>query len=84
MTKEEQRKWRIDGFLKRGDHHMNCLGLLAKIGIQSARLKGDRTFLYATDYAAVRQAIEEAEELGLPVSVARFDAGQSISTNDRQ
>jgi len=56
------------------DHHLLCLGLLAKIGISGYRVEEG-------DYLAIRQAIQLGQNLGLPVDVKRFDEGKAIHRN---
>jgi hypothetical protein len=58
------------------DHHLLCLGLLAKIGLD-ARAWGDTT-LERSDLIAIRKAIASGQNLGLPVEVSEYDAGRAI------
>jgi len=62
------------------DHHLLCLGLLAKIGIQAMESEPG-TQLSPSDYQAVREAIASAEEIGLPVKVSLFDARKPICSH---
>jgi hypothetical protein len=62
------------------DHHLLCLGLLAKIGIQ-ARSQNDPTSLPHPDLIAIRQAIASGQNLGLPIDVKEYDAGRPIHRN---
>lgn len=64
------------------DHHLLCLGLLAKIGIQS-KVPGDNTALETSDYRAIREAIACAQNLGLPVELSEYDASRPIHRNAR-
>jgi hypothetical protein len=50
-----------------------------KIYLQ-ARSQTDFTDLNAEDAAAIEQAIESAERMGMPVSVAKLRSGESIGT----
>lgn len=61
------------------DHHLLCLGTLASIAHDYREI--DRLCWPSEGhYKAIRQAIESAEKLGLPVSVKAFDEGKPIST----
>lgn len=56
--------------MNREDHHLLCLGLLAKIWKQAAR-PTDITNLTREDKQAIVEAIDCAESIGLPVSGAQ-------------
>jgi hypothetical protein len=47
------------------DHHLLCLGLLAKLGMDSR--KWGETTLEQSDLKAIREAIASGQNLGLPV-----------------
>ena len=68
--------------MTREDHHLLCLGLLAKLFNQS-RDFNDFTDLNHEDKLAIIEAVESAEALGLPVSKSRLCDGFPISTTPR-
>ena len=59
------------------DHHLLCLGLLAKIGIQARKQTG-LTVLELDDHRAIREAIQSAQNIGMPVMVERYDLLKAI------
>lgn len=62
------------------DHHLLCLGLLAKIGIQ-AQESCPSLAVSKSDLKAIREAIASGQNLGLPVEVSEYDAGRPIHRN---
>lgn len=66
--------------MTKDDHHLLCLGLLAKLYIQeSSRDLG--TELAEIDLQAIEQAVDAAQQLGLPVSVKRLRLLLPIATS---
>lgn len=55
------------------DHHLLCLGVMAGIWREENICQRNKL--------AIEQAVESAQDLGLPVSVERLRNGEAICTN---
>jgi len=63
-------------------HHLLCLGVLSGIYQKSREPAHKRTiFLPIETSRAIEEAVESAEEFGLPVSFERLLLGLPIATN---